>query len=60
MKYVHQKLENQVIKTIKANSHKIMVMGVVVGEVVVVVVLMVVVVDPPLLLDQFGLSQFYN
>jgi hypothetical protein len=48
------------MRTIKANSHKIMVVGVVVGEVVVVVVLVVVVVDPPLLLDQFGLSRFYN
>jgi hypothetical protein len=37
-----------VIRTIKANSHKIMVVGVVVGEVMVVVVLVVVVVDPPL------------
>jgi hypothetical protein len=37
-----------------------MIMGVVMGEVVVVVVLVVVVVDPPFLLDQFGLSRFYN
>jgi hypothetical protein len=48
------------MKTIKANFHKIMVVGIVVGEVMVVVVFVVVVVDPPLLFDQFGLSRFYN
>jgi hypothetical protein len=39
------------MKIIKANSHKIMVVGVVVGEVVVMVILVVVVVDPLLLFD---------
>jgi hypothetical protein len=38
MKHIYQKLENQVIKTIKMNFYKIIVMGVVVKEVMVIVV----------------------